>query len=114
MKGRLMDILFANVTAVTMDEDLRVLFSAFVGVTDGKISYLSREAPEEKPQKIINGEGMVLMPGLINCHTHLAMSPLRGYADDCELSVWLNDHIFPREERMDDRCVKAATLLSIA
>ena len=51
MKGRLMDILFANVTAVTMDEDLRVLFSAFVGVTDGKISYLSREAPEEKPQK---------------------------------------------------------------
>ena len=109
-----MDILFSNVTAVTMDEDLRVLFSAFVGVTDGKISYLSRKAPEEKPQKIINGEGMVLMPGLINCHTHLAMSPLRGYADDCELAVWLNDHIFPREERMDDRCVKAATLLSIA
>ena len=109
-----MDILFSNVTAVTMDEDLRVLFSAFVGVTDGRISYLSRKAPEEKPQKIINGEGMVLMPGLINCHTHLAMSPLRGYADDCELAVWLNDHIFPREERMDDRCVKAATLLSIA
>ena len=109
-----MDILFSNVTAVTMDEDLRVLFSAFVGVTDGRISYLSRKVPEEKPQKIINGEGMVLMPGLINCHTHLAMSPLRGYADDCELAVWLNDHIFPREERMDDRCVKAATLLSIA
>ena len=114
MKGYFMDTLFANVTVVTMDEDLRVLFSAFVGVTEGKISYLSRKAPEEKPKKIINGEGMVLMPGLINCHTHLAMSPLRGYADDCELSVWLNDHIFPREERMDGRCVKAATLLSIA
>ena len=57
-----MDILFSNVTAVTMDEDLRVLFSAFVGVTDGRISYLSRKVPEEKPQKIINGEGMVLMP----------------------------------------------------
>ena len=109
-----MDTLFANVTVVTMDEDLRVLFSAFVGVTEGKISYLSRKAPEEKPKKIVNGEGMVLMPGLINCHTHLAMSPLRGYADDRELSVWLNDHIFPREERMDGRCVKAATLLSIA
>ena len=37
-----MDTLFSNVTVVTMDEDLRVLFSAFVGVTDGKISYLSR------------------------------------------------------------------------
>ena len=109
-----MDTLFSNVTIVTMDEDLRVLFSAFLGVTNGKISYLSRKAPENQPKKIINGEGMVLMPGLINCHTHLAMSPLRGYADDCELSVWLNDHIFPREDRLDGRCVRAATLLSLA
>lgn len=109
-----MDTLFSNVTVVTMDEELRVLFSAFVGVTDGKISYLSRKAPEEQPTTIINGEGMVLMPGLINCHTHLAMSPMRGCADDVPLDVWLNDHIFPREERLDGRCVKAATLLSIA
>ena len=109
-----MDTLFSNVTVVTMDEELRVLFSAFVGVTDGKISYLSRKAPQEQPKKIINGEGMVLMPGLINCHTHLAMSPLRGYADDVELSTWLNDYVFPREDRLDGRCVKAATLLSLA
>ena len=109
-----MDTLFSNVTVVTMDEDLRVLFSAFVGVTDGKISYLSRKAPEEKPQQIINGEGMVLMPGLINCHTHLAMSPMRGYADDVELQTWLSDYIFPAEDRLDARCVKAATLLSLA
>ena len=109
-----MDTLFSNVTVVTMDEDLRVLFSAFVGVTDGKISYLSKEAPEEQPKEIINGEGMVLMPGLINCHTHLPMSPLRGYADDVSLQSWLNDYIFPREDRLDGRCVKAATLLSLA
>lgn len=109
-----MDTLFSNVTVVTMDEDLRVLFSAFVGVTDGKISYLSRKAPEEQPQQIINGEGMVLMPGLINCHTHLAMSPMRGFADDEDLQTWLNDYIFPTEEHLDGRCVKAATLLSLA
>ena len=109
-----MDTLFSNVTVVTMDEDLRVLFSAFVGVTDGKISYLSRKAPEEHPAQIINGEGMVLMPGLINCHTHLAMSPMRGYADDVELHQWLNEYIFPTEDKLDGRCVKAATLLSIA
>lgn len=109
-----MDTLFSNVTVVTMDEDLRVLFSAFVGVTDGKISYLSRKAPEEQPAQIVNGEGMVLMPGLINCHTHLAMSPMRGYADDVALSSWLNDYIFPREDRLDGRCAKAATLLSLA
>ena len=109
-----MDILFSNVTVVTMDEDLRVLFAAFVGVTDGKICYLSRKAPQEQPEKIINGEGMVLMPGLINCHTHLPMSPMRGYADDVALATWLNDYIFPREDRLDGRCVKAASLLSIA
>ena len=109
-----MDTLFSNVTVVTMDEDLRVLFSAFVGVTDGKISYLSRKAPEEHPAQIINGEGMVLMPGLINCHAHLAMSPMRGYADDVELQTWLGDYIFPTEDRLDGRCVKAATLLSLA
>lgn len=109
-----MDTLFSNVTVVTMDEELRVLFSAFVGVTDGKISYLSRKAPDQQPKEIINGEGMVLMPGLINCHTHLPMAPLRGYADDVDLQTWLNDFIFPREDRLDGRCVKAATLLSIA
>lgn len=114
MKGMIMDTLFANATVVTMDEDLRVLFSAFVGVTDGKISYLSRKAPEERPQKIINAEGMVLMPGLINCHTHLPMSLLRGYADDCATAQWLEDYIFPREDRLDGRSVKAAALLSIA
>ena len=110
----MMDTLFSNVTVVTMDEEFRVLFSSFVGVTDGKISYVGRSAPEEKPQQIINGEGMVLMPGLINCHTHLAMSPLRGYADDVALQSWLNDYIFPREDRLDGRCVRAATLLSLA
>lgn len=109
-----MDTLFSNVTVVTMDEDLRVLFAAFVGVTDGKISFLSRKAPTEQPAQIINGEGMVLMPGLINCHTHLAMSPLRGYADDVALDVWLNDYMFPKEDLLDGRCVKAATLLSLA
>ena len=109
-----MDTLFSNVTVVTMDEELRVLFSAFVGVTDGKISYISKKAPEEQPREIINGEGMVIMPGLINCHTHLPMSPMRGYADDVDLQTWLNDHIFPCEDRLDGRSVKAATLLSIA
>ena len=109
-----MDTLFSNVTAVTMDEQMRVWLDAFVGVTDGKISYLSKKAPEEKPQTIVDGTGMVLMPGLINCHTHLPMTILRGYGDDLALDKWLNDCIFPREDRLDGRSVKAATLLGIA
>lgn len=109
-----MDTLFSNVTIVTMYEAMHVYFDAYLGVTDGKISYLAREAPKEKTKRLVPGEGMVLMPGLINCHTHLPMSVLRGYADDVELSSWLNDYIFPHEDRLDGRSAKAAALLSIA
>ena len=109
-----MDTLFSNVTLVTMDEAMHVWYAAFLGVTDGKISYIGRTAPQEKPQRIINGEGMVLMPGLINCHTHLPMSLFRGFGEGHELHTWLFEDIFPREAKLDDRAVKAATLLSLA
>ena len=109
-----MNTLFSNVTCVTMDDAMRVLTDAFVGVTDGKISYIGQTAPSEQPEQIIDGTGMVLMPGLVNCHTHLPMTILRGFADDYPLDVWLNEHIFPKEAKLDDRTVKAATLLGIA
>lgn len=109
-----MDILFSNVTCVTMDADMHVYPNAFIGVTDGVISHIGKCAPEEKPMRIIDCTGMVLMPGLINCHTHLPMSILRGYGDGHDLQTWLNDYIYPREDRLDDRSVKAATLLAIA
>ena len=88
-----MNTLFSHVCVVTMDDRMSVWTDAFVGVTDGKISYLSKHAPEEKPDQIIDATGMVLMPGLINCHTHLPMQLLRGYADDLKLQEWLNDYI---------------------
>ena len=111
-----MDTLFTHVSVVTMDDSMTVLTDAFVGVKDGKIVHLSKRPPAEelKPKTIIDATGMVMMPGLINCHTHLPMSLLRGYADDYDLQTWLNDYIFPREDRLDARAVKAATLLSIA
>ena len=109
-----MDTLFSHVTVLTMDARMSLWTDAFVGVTDGKISWLAKRAPEEQPQRIIDGSGMVLMPGLVNAHTHLPRSILRGYADDVALESWLNDYIFPREGKLDARCVKAATLLGIA
>ena len=109
-----MDTLFSHVTVLTMDARMSLWTDAFVGVTDGKISWLAKKAPEEQPQKIIDGSGMVLMPGLVNAHTHLPRSILRGYADDVALESWLNDYIFPREGKLDARCVKAVTLLGIA
>lgn len=109
-----MDILFSSVTIVTMDEAMRVLFSAYLGVTGTKISYIGKEAPKEAPEKIMDGTGMVLMPGLINCHTHLAMSLLRGAAEDCGPGQWLEEYVFPRTDRMDARAARAGVNLSLA
>ena len=103
-----------NACIITMNEGMEVLLGGFVGITDGKIVYLSKEAPKEKPAAIVDGSGMVLLPGLINCHTHLPMYLLRGYADDLNLQDWLEHYIFPREDRLDGRAVKAAATLAIA
>ena len=109
-----MDTLFSHATIVTMDDRLNLYTDAFLGVTDGKISHLGINPPEEKPEKIIDATGMVLMPGLINCHTHNPMSYLRGYAEDLNLHDWLTQKIFPTEKKLNARIVKASTLLSIA
>ena len=77
-----MDTLIANVTAVTMNTKMEVIFGAYIGIEGGKIVSVSRTAPKEPPKTVIDGTGMVAMPGLINCHTHLASSVLRSYTDD--------------------------------
>ena len=109
-----MDTLFSNITAVTMIDKLPVILGAYVGVTDGKISYISKEPPKEEAARVIDGRGMVLMPGLINCHAHLPMTPLRGYGDDHDLQDWLTNYIFPKEDLWDSRAIRAATLLGLA
>lgn len=109
-----MDTLFSNISVVTMDERMQVLTDAFVGVTGGKIAWLSKKPPEEKPARIIDGTGMVLMPGLINCHTQLEQTLLRGYADDCDEKTRLAERLYPRMEQLDDRSARAAATLGIA
>ena len=108
-----MDTLISNVTIVTMNEKMEVLFGAFLGIEDGKISYVSKVAPKEQPATIIDGTGMVVMPGLVNCHTHLATSALRSYTDDLAGNEAL-EVLLQKEAKMDSRSAKAAALLSIA
>ncbi len=108
-----LDTLICHVTVVTMDPRMEVLFGGYVGVTAGKISYIGKKAPEEKPATLIDGTGMVLLPGLVNCHTHLGTSLLRYACDDMTRGDALRFRL-AREEKMDHRCVKAAALLSIA
>ena len=108
-----MDTLISNVTAVTMDERNRILFGAFIGIKDGKIVYIDKVAPKEQPNTIIDGTGMVAIPGLVNCHTHLATTALRSYVDDASRKEALEQQL-SREDKLDLRSAKASALLGIA
>ena len=108
-----MDTLISNATIVTMNEKMEVLFGGFIGVTDGKISYIGKTAPEEQPKTIIDGTGMVAIPGLVNAHTHLATTALRSYLDDVSNKEALLQ-LLQKEGKMDSKCAKASALLGIA
>ncbi len=108
-----MDTLISNVTVVTMNPRMDVLFGAYVGIADGKIVSIEKTAPAETPKTIIDGTGMVAMPGLINCHTHLAATALRGLFDEMEQKEAL-ERLLQCEAKMDSRCAKAAVTLGIA
>ncbi len=109
-----MDTLFSHISVVTMDERMSVLTDAFVGVTDGKITWLSKKEPEEKPKRKIEGAGMVLIPGLINCHTNLEQTIFRCCGDDRTPEEYWQDRIYPPLERLDEKGAKASALLGMA
>ena len=96
----MLDTLIKNVTAVTMDDEGHLYHDAYIAIKDGKITYIGTEAPQEQAEKVIDGRGMIAMPGLVNTHSHAAMSLMRGYADDYVLQEWLNDHVFPIEGKL--------------
>ena len=108
-----MDTLISNVTVVTMNEQMDILFGAYLGITEGKISLISKTPPEEPPATIIDGTGMVAIPGLVNCHTHLSTTVLRNLLDDESRGQALQTQLY-KEDKMDSRIAKAAATLGIA
>lgn len=109
-----MNTLFANVTAVLMDDARTVLPGAYVQVEDGKIVYVGRDRPRGFDGVQINGDGRVLMPGFVNAHTHVPMTAMRGYGGGHDLQSWLSDYIFPAEAKWDDRALRCCADLGLA
>jgi len=109
-----MDILFKNVTVLTMESENDVFYDSFVGILDGKICYVGENRPQSTIKREIDGKNKVLMPSLINCHTHSPMSLLRGYSNDVKLQKWLFEDIFPAERKIDNNMAFVGALLSIA
>jgi 5-methylthioadenosine/S-adenosylhomocysteine deaminase len=124
-----MQTLFKNVTAVLAAEAAgTVLSNAYIGIDGGKITYVGTTPPEEKhppsadgtlfcergqAQTVIDGTNKVLMPGIVNAHTHLPMVLLRGFADDMDLQTWLFQHIFPAEDKMTEETVYTGMQLAL-
>jgi 5-methylthioadenosine/S-adenosylhomocysteine deaminase len=112
------DFLIVNAMVVTMDYGYRVYDNGGIAIKDGAIlaignteEILSRFNGKE----IIDGTKKLVLPGLINTHTHSPMTIFRGYADDLPLKEWLYDHIFPVEsEFVTPENVRTGTRLAIA
>ncbi|MGO9388155.1 MAG: amidohydrolase family protein [Methanobacterium sp.] len=78
------------------------------------ITKINDDLSSNDADEVINGEGKVLIPGLINTHTHLSMTLMRGLADDMPLNTWLNNYIWPAEANLNGEHCYAGALLACA
>ena len=81
-------------------------------VENDKIVEITEKIDSYSADEVINGEKKVLMPGLVNTHTHLSMTLMRGLADDLPLETWLNNHIWPVEANLTEENCYAGALLA--
>ncbi len=105
-------MLFENISVLT--DQFTVLHGQYVGVKGDQIAYLGAEKPDGDWGEHYAGKGKLLMPGLVNAHSHAPMTLLRGYGENLSLQRWLNERIFPFEDKLSDAAVAPATRLAIA
>jgi 5-methylthioadenosine/S-adenosylhomocysteine deaminase len=110
-----LDVLIKNGTILTMDAQNSVIQQGVLGIKGDTISTIGTGNRKKfQAKRIIDAKGGLILPGLINGHTHAAMTLFRGLADDLPLMEWLNNYIFPAESRMDADFVYSGTLLACA
>lgn len=102
-----------------MSGQMDIIENCLIGVKDGLIVSIQTKnnevSSDDSAREIIDASGCVVMPGLINTHTHLPMVAFRGKADDLPLMDWLNNHIFPLEARFVNKTmVYECALLAMA
>ncbi|MEM2927162.1 MAG: amidohydrolase [Candidatus Bathyarchaeia archaeon] len=98
---------------VTQNASREILRNASLLVERGVIAEINpKESSIHEVDTVIDGKGKVLMPGLINAHTHASMTIFRGYADDMGLEEWLKERIWPLEARLDEELCYLGALLA--
>ena len=110
------DLVVRNGTVVTVDASRRVVAHGAVAVDGGRIAAVGTEAEVDaqfRGKEVLDAAGGIVMPGLVNAHTHAAMVLFRGVADDLKLMEWLQKYIFPAEKiNVTAEFVRAGTRLA--
>jgi len=113
---RQVSLVLSGGTVVTMDPGNRVIANGAVAIDGADIVAVDTAdsiAKQFRGRETINSAGQIVLPGLINTHTHAAMVLFRGLADDLALSEWLNKYIFPAEAKtVSPEFVRAGTRLA--
>ncbi len=114
----MLDHLIYNAVLVTVNADFEIIDNGYIGIEKGRISCIGKgkdDADLPDARNRTDAKGGIVMPGLVNTHTHLPMTLFRGLADDLPLMTWLNDHIFPAEAaHINPESVYWSTLLACA
>ena len=112
------DIVVHNGIIVTVNSTFDIIENGIICIKDGrveKIAVQSENPSLPSARDTIDAGGGIILPGLINTHTHLPMTLFRGLADDLPLDTWLNENIFPAEgKHINPESVRWATLLACA
>ncbi len=112
------DLLIVGGSIVTMNAEREVIENGAIAITNGKIDLMGTRRIVERnsrAKRVINATGKVIIPGLINTHTHIPMVLFRGISDDLDLNDWLTKFIFPAEAKnVNEQFVRAGTRLGLA
>ena len=115
--GPFADLAIVNCTALLGVTADRTTFApgTTLEITGGRLTRIDpNPAQAPRAREVIDAQGMVAMPGLINTHCHAAMTCLRGAAEDVAVARWFNDYIWPMEVNVGERDVYLGTLVAIA
>jgi 5-methylthioadenosine/S-adenosylhomocysteine deaminase len=112
------DLIVKGGTVVTMDGNRRVIENGGVAIKSGRIVAVGNTVEIDRAyaaREVIDAAGKVVIPGLINGHTHVPMTLFRGLADDLDLQEWLTKYIFPAEAKnVTEEFVRVGTRLGLA
>jgi 5-methylthioadenosine/S-adenosylhomocysteine deaminase len=109
-----MNLLIRGATLVTVNAEDEVLHAADLAIAGVRIVGVGRVPEGFVPDRVVDGRDRIVLPGLINTHTHLSMTLMRNYADDLQFWPWLMERVKPLEDHLVPEDVRIGARLGIA